>query len=465
MNQTSKKSSKTKIDWDLFEYVVIYNALTDETYLASIIDIVDPHYFTNKSISLIFNIVKEYYSKNNSVPNITEIKLRLTSEEQKNAFKLVVNKFSDLDKKYNHTELLLNTERFFRERAVQHALLDTAKDFSEKEIDASIVYNTFEKACNISLVDNLGRDYFNDIDEHVNDLKKTNSFISTGWEWLDKRIGGGFIEDGRSLYIVSGATNSGKSIVLGNIAANLIANNKTVIVISLEMSEVVYSKRISSQLSQIPMGRIANQTDDLKKFVSSYRSTRPQSRLFIKEYAPKSVTVNHIKSYIKTLMGKKNIKPEAIIIDYVNLIQPTIVTGHSYTDVKLVSEQLRALSYEFLCPVISATQINRDGYDKANPGLEKTSESMGLTHTADVMFAVWSNEKDKDIGVIHFGLQKNRYGPNFGTKAMHIDYDTLIIHETTDDVVNNEEVNSADNTIKNLLGDTLGSDNFLNSLK
>ena len=464
MNEKNKDVKKN-IDWNLFEHIIIYNALTNETYLASIIDIVQPIFFANVDIRTIFDVVASFYRERNCTPNTTEIKLRLITPEQKEAFKRIVSEFANIDRDYNYDDLMKNTERFFRERAVYHAILKTASEHSNNEIDTSKIYDTFEKACNISLVNDLGCNYFDDIDKHIEDLKRVNTVIPTGFQWLDERIGGGVQEHGRALYIVSGVTNSGKSILLGNIGANFLSLDKTVVIISLEMSEAIYAKRISSQLSQIPLNRLVNQSEALKAFIQDYRSHHPQSKLFIKEYAPKEITVNHIKAYIKQLINKRRIKPDVIIVDYVNLIEASPATGDSYTDVKKVSEQLRALSYIFSVPVISATQLNRSGYDKQNPGLETTSESMGLAHTADVQFAVWSNETDKDLGIIHLGMQKNRFGPNFGTKALRIDYDTLRVYQSNDDIIGNKEVNSADSTIETLLNDLKTSDNLANQFK
>lgn len=445
------KVKNTPIDWKLFESVITYNSLTNETYLASIIDFLDSKFFANPDIRLILNIVTDFYKNRNTVPNITEIKLHLTTPEQKEAFKRVVSDFASIDKTYDFTSLVVNTERFFREKSVQNALLEVAESYSKNQINTNQIYDQFSKACNISLVDNLGCDYFNDVDKHLQELCKNNRYISTGFPWLDQKTGGGLLEDGRALYIVSGATNSGKSIMLGNIAANIVAQDKTVIIISLEMSETVYAKRISSHLSQIPLNKVALQTDSLKLFIEDYKNRKLNARLFIKEYAPKEVTVNHIRAYIQQLINKKGIKPDAIVVDYINLIQPTLVTGNSYTDNKAVTEQLRALSYVFNVPVISAVQLNRSGYDKANPGLETISESIGISMTADVQFAVWSNEQDKDLGIIHIGMQKNRYGQNFGTKALRINYDTLSIYETNDDAITNQDVMEADNAIDTIL--------------
>ena len=448
-----KIKTQNKLDLDYYESVIAFNALTDETYLASVIDVAEPEYFKNNNIKIIFNQICDYYKTRNTIPNTTELKAKLASDKEKQALKDVVKSFKKIDTKYNQEELYENTERFFRERAVYNAVLNTVDRYSkESDVNASEVLSTFESACNISLVDNLGHDYLYEIDKHIADINKTNDYLSTGYSWLDKRLGGGLLSTGRALYVFSGCTNAGKSIVLGNVGTNIISNNKVVIIISLEMPEIIYAQRVSSQLSRIPLYRLKDESHSLKDFVEKYKQQHEKSRLFIKEYPPKSVTVNTIKAYIKKLISKKGIEPDAIIVDYVNLIKPSIVTGNSYIDIKLVSEELRAMSYTFKVPVISATQLNRSAFEEVNPGMQTTSESMGLTHTADFQASIWSDESDKELGILHMGIQKNRFGPNYGQNAFRIDYDTLAIEEMEDEYVDNTQVSDATDSLDQLLG-------------
>jgi hypothetical protein len=93
---------------------------------------------------------------------------------------------------------------------------------------------------------------------------------------------------------------------------------------------------------------------------------------------------------------------------------------------------MRSLSYHFECPVISATQTNRSAYGEANPGLETTSESMGLAHTADAQFSIWSEEGDIELGQIHLGITKNRFGPIGSHTVLEIDYPTLTLRDCSD---------------------------------
>jgi replicative DNA helicase len=152
-----------------------------------------------------------------------------------------------------------------------------------------------------------------------------------------------------------------------------------------------------------------------------------------------------LKAFIKKIVDN-GIQIDAIILDYVNLL--TTTTGvNSYERVKYVTERLRALSYVFSCPVITATQLNRSGYNEINPGFETIGESYGLASTADCMFSIWQEEEDAELGIIKLGIMKNRFGQNFGACTLQIDYPTLTL---TQDDSNPESVDIPDSEMNTL---------------
>lgn len=429
------------LDNNFFEKVIVYNSLVDDEYLASVIDYLEPKYFTNKDIKSIIKIISEFYKKRNCCPSTTEIKSYLTTDELRKSFTDVVNSFKNLDTAFNKDELITNTETFIKEKAVYNTMLEVVDECTKRDIDTSSILARFEKACSLSLTSNIGIEYFKDIETHINDLEKTENFISSGWEWLDRRIGGGFIETGRALYVFAGQTNVGKSIFLGNIAVNVASQGRTVLLVTLEMPELVYAKRLSTQITQIPINQLQQSTGDLRNKVTQYKVSHPQSRLIIKEFPPNTITSNQLNAFVKKLI-RKGIKPDMIVLDYINLMNSPM-GSNSYERVKYATEQIRALSYVYECPIVSATQINRSGFDMIDPGMDTISESVGLAATADCIFSIWQEDEDRDLGRIQLGVMKNRFGPNFGYQTMRINYPTLTLEE---DESGNETVASQEAT-------------------
>jgi replicative DNA helicase len=415
----------SKLDLDYFENVLIYKSLTDGTYLASIADFIKPDYFKNKAIASIFTIVKDFSEKRNKLPTVTEIKSYLVSDDQKSSFKELVQSFNDIDKNLDNEELYDNTEQFLKEKAVYHTMLSVAEDVSKGKVDTSDVLNKFESSCNISLVTDLGLDLYGNIDELIDDINSVQRHIPSQWEWLDENLGGGFLEAGKSLYVFAGETNIGKSIFLGNIAHNIAKEGKNVLLVTLEMSELLYARRICSNVTKIPMKELVGNTPAIKQAVKDEKG-----QIFIKEFPPSTITPAQLKGFINKFQDK-GIKLDAIVLDYLNLMHSTM-GNNSYERIKHVTEQVRAMSYGFECPIISATQLNRSGFDTDNPDLATISESIGLAATADVICSIYQNEEDRELGIIRLGMMKNRYGPRGNTQAMRINYSTLTIEEADD---------------------------------
>jgi endo-1,4-beta-mannosidase len=60
--------------------------------------------------------------------------------------------------------------------------------------------------------------------------------------------------------------------------------------------------------------------------------------------------------------------------------------------------------------VVTSSQFNRDGYGNSDVDLTNTSESMGITHTADAIFGIITTEALDELGQIMIKQLKNRWG-------------------------------------------------------
>ena len=429
----------TTLDLDFYEGVILLNSLLSTDYLATIIDFVKPDYFNDKDIRVVFSTISNFFQERGVIPTHTEIKSRLLTEEDKKAFNNTATKLKQLDKTFEKQELLINTERFLKERCLQKAIIETAEKFSKGKIEPQEILQEFEKASAISLSESMGHWYFEDIDKHIKDLTTTYNPLPLGWRFLDERLEGGLFP--KTLTCFLGQVNVGKSIFLGNIATNIVMRNHNVLLVSLEMSEFMYAKRISSQITQIPHNELKVYTDEIKESVEHLKR-QIESKLVIKEYPPKSITCRHIDAYM-TKLTQRGFKPAVLVIDYINLLKPVSKNLNSYESVKEVAEQLRALSFKYNIPIVTASQLKRDAFNTSNPGMEGVSESIGLAATCDVMCSIWQEEEDKELGLVHLGMIKNRFGPNYGTCAFKIKYETLTLTETSVDYFAADNVENA----------------------
>lgn len=427
------------LDLDWMEKVVTYKSLMDEEYLLTIIDHVKPEYFTDKNLQVVFDVVCNFYNKRKALPTNSEIRAYLDTDEKRDSFKKALNIISTIDKNLNRDELYDNTERFLKERGIYQTMMSVAKDVGSGNIDTSKILDQFEKSCTVTLVHDIGLDLFTNFDRVSQDLKRVDPTISTGYKWLDEKLGGGFMQDGRAMYVFAGETNIGKSIILGNFAVNIARQKKTVLVISLEMSEMVYAKRLTAQIAKTPTGKLADDIDVVEAKMHNFKDATG-GRIIIKEFPPSCMSPRDIQGYI-TKVAKRGIHIDAIILDYINLL--TSSKGKdSYERIKYISEETRALTYIFKCPLITVTQLNRTGYSVSEPGLTSLSESYALGATADFIASAWQGEGDNEAGILRESILKNRFGRNLGTNAFKIDYSTLTISE--DQMLNNMTQDSED---------------------
>lgn len=416
------------IDLTLFEKVIAFKSMTNSTYLMTIADFVKPEYFEDTNISLYFEIIKDFYEKRQTLPTITEVKTYLTTDLHKKNFKKLVESFKELDSKINEEELYENTEKFLKERATWCALGDISENLEHKTKNPSEVLEEFEKITGISLHTNKGFELYADMDVMIDDILNEESYISSGWPWLDNALGGGFLKNGKALYIFAGQANIGKSIVLGNVGANVANQNKTVLVITLEMSELLYAQRISSKITTIPMKEFKHETPTLRHSLLENKKKLPKTKILIKEFPPSTITPTQLNAFFKKLHDAGEVL-DAIVIDYISLLHGT-VGSNSYERIKYVCEQVRASSYMYTCPVISAVQLNRSAFSSDNPGMEGIAESIGVAATADCIISIFQSEEDMELNIIRFGMMKNRYGPRGMVQSMNIDYSTLTVTQS-----------------------------------
>ena len=197
-------------------------------------------------------------------------------------------------------------------------------------------------------------------------------------------------------------------------AAAALSQGRNVLYITMEMAEERIAERIDANLLNIPIDQLENLSKDMfTDKVGSLRS-RTEGKLIIKEYPTGQAHTSHFRALLNEMKLKKNFVPEIIFIDYLNICASSRMKGmggsiNSYTYIKSIAEELRGLAVEFNVPIMSATQTTRSGFSNDDLGLEDTSESFGLPATADLMFALISNDELASMGKVMVKQLKNRY--------------------------------------------------------
>lgn len=419
-----------KIDLDFFERVIIQHCLKkDSTYIASIIDHLDKKLFKDDDIGEIVDVIRTFYLERNVVPTLTELKLRINTADLKASLKKVVGYIKELDKDFDEVELVNNSEYFIKQRKyglLTEKIIDHKA--SNKEFDLEDIQKESEKIHAITLIDNFGLDYFGENERVVEYLGQKDTFISTGYAGLDTAFGGGFMKEGKSIYNIGGETNVGKSIFLANIALNVVLQNKNVIIISPEMSEMRYAKRISGMLTGIAIALLGENIERYKADVEAFKA-KYTSKFIIKEVPTKGVSARNIQAFLKKLKDKKGIKPDLICIDGHGLLKPSVAQTQKHTELAVITQECRGLSYVHEAPVLTVSQLNRSSHKANNPGLDAQAGSWDQIADFDGHVNIWQTDEDREANMIRYGGKKVRDGAKGAEGHLRINYDTLRLIE------------------------------------
>ena len=399
------------------EQTILRNLLTNEEYTRRVLPFLVPDYFDGVYKDL-FKEVAKFVSKYNKIPTLESFKIeidesgKLSEENYRQGMELLPNIFTPESE--NLDWLIERTEKWCQDRSVYNAVMESISiiDGKHATLKKNAIPDVLSKALGVSFDTNIGHDYLEQVDERYDFYHEQEERIPFDLDNFNKITKGGL--PNKTLNIALAGTGVGKSLFMCHCASNILSQGRNVLYITMEMAEERIAERIDANLLNIPIDQIENLSKDMFKDKVSQINAKTEGKLIIKEYPTGQANTSHFRALLNELKLKKNFVPEIIFIDYLNICASSrmkMIGGavNSYSYIKSIAEEMRGLAVEFNVPIMSATQTNRRGFSSDDPGLEDTSESFGLPATADLMFALISNDELNSMGKILVKQLKNRY--------------------------------------------------------
>jgi replicative DNA helicase len=267
------------------------------------------------------------------------------------------------------------------------------------------------------------------------------SGVSTGFADLDSLLGGLQMSD---LLILAGRPGMGKTALATNIAFNAarfyaqdmadgveVTRGAPVLFFSLEMAAQQLSARILSEQTEIEMSKIRSgrfSDSEWQRFVHRMQdlSTLP---LYIDDTG--GISIAQIAARARRFKREKKIG--VIVIDYLQLIEPSRRAENRVQEITEVTKGLKALAKELNVPVLALSQLSRgvDSRDDKRPVLSDLRESGSIEQDADVVmfvyreayylksrkpaeddpeFAKWSEKMERVNHLADLLVEKHRHG-------------------------------------------------------
>lgn len=394
---------------------VLRNLLTNEDFTRRVIPYLKKEYFEDEHRA-VFDTVLQYVGKYNKIPTGEALKIELdetnVSADKYQAAAHLINDVvtpepADMD------WLLEKTEKWCQDRAVFLSIMKSIEIIDGKsELTNNAIPEILSEALSVNFDQDIGHDYINNSDDRFDFYHRKEARLPFDLDLFNKITKGGL--PNKTLNIALAGTGVGKSLFMCHVGAAALTEGKNVLYITMEMAEERIAERIDANLMNMPI----DQLDKIDKSTFDNKianiAKKTIGKLIVKEYPTGSAHTGHFRALLKELKLKKSFEPDIIFIDYLNICSSARMKGlsgsvNTYSLIKSIAEEIRGLAVEFDVPIMSATQTTRSGYSNTDVGLEDTSESFGLPATADLMFALISNEELEGLGQIMVKQLKNRY--------------------------------------------------------
>tara|TARA_Y100000310_G_scaffold3595_1_gene4481 strand:- start:236 stop:1627 length:1392 start_codon:yes stop_codon:yes gene_type:complete len=408
------------------EQLILENLIYDSQYASLVGVFLKPEYFRAHPEKIVFREIQNHIKEYNKSPSVSSLANIISERDDlnENLFKNCLEILKAYKKKSDDTEWLIHeTEKWAKDAAVYNGIVDSiaileGKD-TKKPKDA--IPDMLTDALAVSLDTSVGHNYIDDASERWDYYHKREQRYPFGIEMLDKITGGGISP--KTLTVFLGGTGSGKTLVKTHLASQYIKQGFDVLYITMEMAQERIAERVDANLLDIDLDQIRLLPRDSfnAKIEKMMNSTRNFGRLVIKEYPTSGAHVGNFRGLLRELKIKKRFTPQIVILDYLNICASNRVKWTSnmntYVYIKSIAEEIRGFAVECNVPVITSSQLNREGFMSSDPDLSNISESFGLPATADLMLAIVA--KEDNGGQLMFKQLKNRYSdPTINSKFM-----------------------------------------------
>tara|TARA_A100001515_G_scaffold141915_1_gene139682 strand:+ start:1012 stop:2370 length:1359 start_codon:yes stop_codon:yes gene_type:complete len=421
-----------------FQSKIISSLLSDNKFVQTISDILEPKYFDSDANKWLSSEINKYFGEYRKSPTLEVLKIKINQMDDEILKVSVVENLKDAWRNIEATDLEFVKEEtlsFCKNQVLKYAITDAVDLLEQKKYDEIKVI--IDAAMKAGSERDLGHDYIISLEDRLTESVRETK--PSPWDAVNSVMDGGLA--GGELGVLVAPAGIGKTWCLQALGAHLVREGKTVVHYTLELNESYVGLRYDTVFSGTPTANIKFYQEEVQKVIDGLKG-----KLIIKYYPTRSASVNTISSHLKQ-MEIQEIKPDAIIVDYADILKPTTfykekrhATGETY-------EHLRGLAGEFDVPIWTASQANRSSLEEDVIDATKVAEDYSKVMTADFVMSVSRKVEDKIANTGRFHVIKNRFGPDGITFPANINTNTGLIQVFESNSVNGKSAqNKMDNS-------------------
>ncbi len=402
--------------------------MLDKNAIVKVVDFLKSEDFYKNTHQEIYRAMIELFEKREPI-DILSISSRL---KEKNKIKEVGGSsyLTSLINSVPTATHVLNYAKIVRQKKILRDLIEASHEiglsaFNEAE-DVNVLLDQAEKRVfgigQRSLTQGFSpvKDILEDTFERIDELSKHKGGLrglATGFRALDNILAGLQKSD---LIILASRPSLGKSSMALDIARHVaVSEKKPVGLFSLEMSKDQIADRLIAAQANIDLwklrtGRLSDKGEDNDfSRIQQALGVLSEAPIYIDDVA--SSNILQMRAMARRLQTDKGLG--LIIVDYLQLMEPTNPNFSLVQQVTEISKSLKSLAKELNIPVLALSQLSRAVEQRVPqiPRLSDLRESGGLEQDADVVLFIYRQDRYKPEterkNIADIIIAKHRNGP------------------------------------------------------
>lgn len=248
--------------------------------------------------------------------------------------------------------------------------------------------------------------------------------IFSGYKELDDMT---FGIKNSELMIIAGASSSGKSMLMMNMAINawlgknrphkydgkLYTGGKNVVYFTLEMSKEQLEQRIDANIARIRHRSLVRgklDDDEMDKYLKSLEFQKAYDKHFYIVDLPRGSKTIDIEARFDSIIAE--FQPDLVCIDYLGIMSPNNSFGQDWLDLGHVAEDMHEFCRKKNVPVITAAQRkakNKNNKKQYND-MEEVGRSKMITDNANIALLIANRDDEHLLEDMEVHVAKNRDG-------------------------------------------------------
>jgi replicative DNA helicase len=311
----------------------------------------DEEHFGSQAHKWIVKEILNYYQKYHTNPTMDVLKVemkKVTNDVLKLSIKEQLREaYQSTDDDIEYIQEEFST--FCKNQQLKKALLNSVDLLKAGDYDSIKIM--IENAMKAGQDKNIGHEYNKDVESRYRENNRM--VIPTPWPLVNDLLQGGL--GNGDFGLIFGNPGGGKSWSLVALGGFAVTSGYNVIHYTLELGEDYVGRRYDAFFTNIPVNKILENRDKVEEIIPQL-----QGELVIKEFPTGKATINTVESHIKKMISM-GIKPDLIIIDYVDLLSSRRKSSDRKFEIDDIYTSTKGLARELNLPIWSVSQVNRAG--------------------------------------------------------------------------------------------------------